>query len=97
MLGGTAESYEPTLYNSTVYDNYLFGRLMNYGYPVMGLASWCSSHISDTDARTVLNSAIGILYQNLTDYTNHNWTSFDGISGGSLYYGEFNPIQSITT
>lgn len=92
MLGGTAESYEPTEYNSTKYDNYLFGRLMNYGYPIMGLASWCNSHPADNDAREVLNQAIGIYYRNLMNYGQHNWTSYDDKSNGSLYWGELGPL-----
>ncbi|RUS48686.1 hypothetical protein [Cohnella sp. AR92] len=92
MLGGTADSYEPTEYNSAKYDNYLFGRLMNYGYPVMGLASWSASHPTDTDARAVLNNAIAIMYRNMNDYTNHNWSSYEDITNGSLYYGEFGPL-----
>lgn len=92
MLGGTADNYEPTEYNSTTYDNYLFGRLMNYGYPVMGLASWCSSHPADVSTREVLNDAIGIFYQNLRDYSDHNWSSYDDKSNGSLYLGEMGPL-----
>lgn len=92
MLGGTANSYEPTVYNSPKYDNYLFGRLMNYGYPIMGLASWSASHPADTEAKSILNNAIAILYKNMNDYPNHNWSSFDEVTNGSLYYGEFGPL-----
>ncbi|MFC5407269.1 hypothetical protein [Cohnella soli] len=92
MLGGTADSYEPTVYNSAKYDNYLFGRLMNYGYPVMGLASWSANHPADSDAKTVLNDAIAILYRNLNDYPSYNWSSYADVTNGSLYYGELGPL-----
>lgn len=92
MLGGTADTYEPTVYNSAKYDNYLFGRLMNYGYPVMGLASWSASHPSDTSARAVLNDAIAVMYRNLNNYTSYNWSTFADVTNGSLYYGEFGPL-----
>jgi len=92
MLGGTADSYEPTVYNSSKYDNYLFGRLMNYGYPVMGLAAWSADHPADTDARAILNDALAILYKNMNDYPNHAWSSFSDVTNGSLFYGELGPI-----
>lgn len=92
MLGGTANYYEPTEYNSAKYDNYLFGRLMNYGYPVMGLASWSADHPGDTEAKAVLDSAIGIMVQNMQSYPAHNWSSFADKDNGSLYWGELGPL-----
>lgn len=92
MLGGTADQYEPTVYHSATYDNYLFGRLMNYGYPVMGLASWSVGHSADTAAKATLDSAIAILYQNMLAYPGHNWSSFADKDNGSLYWGELGPL-----
>ncbi|WP_143810386.1 hypothetical protein [Paenibacillus sp. MY03] len=92
MLGGTADHYEPTEYDSATYDNYLFGRLMNYGYPVMGLASWSVGHPADTEAKVLLDSAIGIMYQNMLSYPAHNWSSFEDKDNGSLYWGELGPL-----
>ncbi len=92
MLGGTADAYEPVVYQSEQYDNYLFGRLMNYGYPLMGLASWSSNHLQDAAARATVNDAIKLIYNNLQNYTNHNWNSYEDIDNGSLYYGEMGPI-----
>lgn len=92
MLGGTADAYEPTEYNSDTYDHYLFGRLLNYGYPAMGLASWSNQHPEDTEAREVLNDAIGLFYQNMLSYPDHNWSSFEDKNNGSLYWGELGPL-----
>gem|GEM_PF-1251209 len=92
MLGGTAEAYEPTEYNSATYDNYLFGRLLNYGYPVMGLASWSADHPADTEAKATVDQAIAILYRNMLSYPAHNWASFADKDNGSLYWGELGPL-----
>lgn len=68
-LGGTADYMEPTVYDSTQYDHYVFGISGGCpGYPVWGLADWCSNHVSDSSTRDVLNNAFRIYYDNAVNY-----------------------------
>jgi Carbohydrate binding domain. len=90
MLGGTADYMQPTVYNSTQYDQYVFGISGGCpGYPVWGLADWCSHNVSDSGARTVLNSAFRIYYDNAMNY--NSLTAQTGSMGmaamGALLYG----------